>query len=173
MRVSLWRRLNLKLAAVFFICLAAMAAQDSTSYLTPDVLRVGQKLACKCGGCRNTVGNCPMIHCSSSDPKRKRIYEMLKAGMSDQQIVNTFVREEGVSALSSPPTDTWGGLVSWAMPGFALLIGFWIWLRYVRGNQQEPVPLTEHDRAAMERFRSELEGDPEEREGVAGKPEVK
>ena len=173
MRVSPWRRSNLRTAAALFVCLAPMAAQDSTSYLTPDVLRVGQKLACRCGGCRNTVGNCPMIHCSSSDPKRKRIYEMLKAGMSDQQIVDTFVKEEGVVALSSPPTDTWGGVVSWVMPGIALLIGFWIWLRYVKGNQQEPAPLTEQDLAAMERFRNQIDSDLDEHEGVTGKPELK
>ncbi len=31
------------------------------SFLTPDVVRVGSRLACRCGTCRNTVGDCAMF----------------------------------------------------------------------------------------------------------------
>jgi cytochrome c-type biogenesis protein CcmH/NrfF len=153
---------NQKLLLAFFLCFSASMAQDPTSYLTPDVARVGERLACRCGGCRNTVGNCPMLHCHSADPKRQRIHEMKKAGLSDDAVVNTFVREEGVVALSSPPSGSIGGLITWVMPGIALIIGFFIYLRYVRGNQQAPAPLSPADLAAMERFRTQIDRDLEE-----------
>lgn len=103
-----------------------------------------------------------MLHCHSADPKRQRIDEMKKAGMSDDAVVNTFVREEGVVALSSPPSGSIGGLITWIMPGVVLLIGFYVYLRYVRGNQQTPAPLSPADLAAMERFRGQIDRDLEE-----------
>ncbi len=153
---------NKKLLLTFLLCFSALVAQDPTSYLTPDVARVGERLACRCGGCRNTVGNCPMLHCHSADPKRQRIHELKKAGLSDDAVVNTFVREEGVVALSSPPSGSIGGLITWVMPGVALMIGFFIYLRYVRANQQTPAPLSPADLAAMERFRAQIDRDLDE-----------
>ena len=95
-------RFSGKLFAAFLLALATLFAQDITNYLTPDVARLGSRLACRCGGCKNTVGDCPMLHCGSADPKRHRIYEMKQRGLSDDEIVNTIVREEGAAALSGP-----------------------------------------------------------------------
>ena len=39
------RRSSLKLAVAFLATLAALVAQDPTSYLTPDVMRVGELMA--------------------------------------------------------------------------------------------------------------------------------
>ncbi len=151
------RRSNLKLVLAFFVALAALVAQDPTSYLTPDVTRVGDKLACRCGGCRNTVGNCPMLRCSSADPMRRRIHEMKSRGMSDGDIVNTIVREQGIVALSAPPAGSLGGLITWIMPGIALLLGFFVYSTYVRRNRKQPEPLTPLDQATIDRFRSQID----------------
>ncbi|MGA8025884.1 MAG: cytochrome c-type biogenesis protein CcmH [Bryobacteraceae bacterium] len=118
---------------------------------------MGGKLACRCGGCRNTVGNCPMLHCSSADPMRRRIYQMQKQGMDDSSIVNAIVREEGIVALASPPTEGLGGIITWIMPGVALLIGFFIYSRYVRRNRKEPEPLSAGDRAMIDRYRAQMD----------------
>jgi cytochrome c-type biogenesis protein CcmH len=149
--------LNLKLLVAFLIPLAAIIAQDPTSYMSADVLRVGDKLACRCGGCRNTVGNCPMLHCDSSDPMRHRIYAMQAKGMSDKAIVDKIVREEGIVALASPPAEGFGPVLTWVMPGVALLIGFWIYSMYVRRNRKEPEPLNAMDRAVIDRFHVQIE----------------
>lgn len=151
------RRCNLKLLIAFFATLAALVAQDPTSYLTPDVMRVGDKLACRCGGCRNTVGNCPMLHCGSADPMRRRIYEMQRKGMSDGNIVNTIVREEGIVALAAPPAQGFGGVITWIMPGVALLIGFFVYSWYVRRNRKNPEPLSSTDQATIDRFRAQID----------------
>jgi len=155
-------RISWKLAVAFCLCFAALLAQDPTSYLTPDVARVGDRLACRCAGCRDTVGNCPMLHCHSADPKRQRIHELKSKAMTDDEIVNTFVREEGVVALSSPPSESIGGLITWLMPGVVLLIGFYIYMRFIRSNRHAPAPISHDDQALLERYRSQLGDDMDE-----------
>jgi cytochrome c-type biogenesis protein CcmH len=158
------KRSSLKLATLFLATLAILIAQDSTSYLTPDVTRVGGRLACRCGGCRNTVGDCPMLHCGSADPMRHKIYDFKQMGMSDDAIVSQIVRQEGIVALATPPTEGIWPIVTWVMPGIALLLGFFIYSRWVRRNQQTPAPLSPVDEATLNRFRqqidSELEDEP-------------
>lgn len=151
------RRCNLKLLLAFFVTFGALIAQDPTSYLTPSVMRVGDKLACRCGGCRNTVGNCPMLHCSSADPMRRRIYEMQRKGITDNDIVNAIVREEGIVALAAPPAQGFGGVITWTMPAVALLLGFLVYSWYVRRNRQQPQPLSPVDQATIERFRTQID----------------
>jgi cytochrome c-type biogenesis protein CcmH/NrfF len=148
---------NLKLVAIFFLTIAGLIAQDSTSYMTPDVTRVGQRLACRCNGCRNTVGNCPMLKCESADPMRHKIFAQKQKGMSDDAIVNQIVQEEGIVALATPPTEGFGPILTWVMPGIALLLGFLFYSWWVKRNQQTPAPLTDVDKATLDRFRSQIE----------------
>ena len=151
------QRFSLKLVLAFFAVLAAVLAQDSTSYLTTDVIRVGGKLACRCGGCRNTVGDCPMLRCGSADPLRHRIYSMKTKGMSDTAIVNEIVREQGIVALASPPAEGLGPIVTWVMPGVALAIGFCIWWVFVRRHRKQPEPLTPIDESLIDRYRTQID----------------
>ncbi len=162
----LLRRSSLKLAAIFFVTLAGLIAQDSTSYLTPDVTRVGGRLACRCGGCRNTVGDCPMLRCSSADPKRHRIYEMKQTGMSDDAIVGRIVQEEGIVALASPPSQGVWPILTWIMPGIALVIGFLIYSSWLKRNQHEPAPLSAADKATLERHQGQIDKELEDEPSV-------
>jgi cytochrome c-type biogenesis protein CcmH len=144
------------LLAVLLLSAVAVFAQDVASLTSPDVLRVGQRLACRCGGCRNTVGTCPMVRCGSSDPLRQRIYNMKQTGASDDDIVNTIVREDGIVALAAPPGEGLG-LLTWVMPGVVLLIGFFVYQRWVRRNQKDPEPITAVDQAVLDRFHTQIE----------------
>jgi cytochrome c-type biogenesis protein CcmH/NrfF len=98
-----------------------------------------------------------MLHCSSADPLRHRIFDMKKRGMSDDAVVNTIVREEGVVALSSPPSGSIGGVITWIMPGVILLVGFFIYSSYVRRNRKAPEPLSPVDQATIDRFRAQID----------------
>jgi cytochrome c-type biogenesis protein CcmH/NrfF len=158
------QRFSPKLLLAFFAVLAAALAQDA-SFLSPDVIRVGAKLACRCGGCRNTVGDCPMIRCSSADPLRHRIYNMKAKGMSDGDIVNSIVRAEGIVALASPPAAGLGPIVTWVMPGLVLVIGFFVYSAFVRRHRKEPAPLSEVDEKLIERFRAQIDSELEESDG--------
>jgi len=98
-----------------------------------------------------------MLRCSYSDPMRRRIYDMKSHGMSDQAVLSTIVREQGVVALSSPPASSFGGLLTWIAPAVALLIGFFIYSSFVRRHRKAPEPLSPVDQAMLERFRTQIE----------------
>jgi cytochrome c-type biogenesis protein CcmH/NrfF len=152
------RRWNLKLLAAFFFSFAFLVAQDPTSLLTPGVLRVGGRLACRCGTCRNTVRDCPMLRCGYTEPMRAHIKQLQDNGASDEAIINTIVREQGVVALAAPPAEGWG-LFTWLMPGIALVGGFLVYSWWVRRNRREPQTVSEGDRAVLDRFRDQIESE--------------
>ena len=134
--------------------------QTATTYVTPEVRRVGDKLACKCGACNNTVGTCPMLECHYSLPAREKIAQMQRAGASDQSIVDSFVKESGLSALASPPAEGFN-LLGWVMPFIALALGLGavaIWFkRFFRRKSATAPELPEIDRKYQERMDRELE----------------
>jgi cytochrome c-type biogenesis protein CcmH/NrfF len=142
------------------LAIAPLYAQDPTANLTPGVVRVGSHLACRCGTCRNTIATCPMLHCESSGPMRARIKQMQEQGTSDDAIIKTIVQEQGVVALAAPPAEGWG-LFTWVMPGIALLLGFFVYSWWVRRNRQQQLdpPLTEVDRAVLDRFRDQIDSE--------------
>jgi len=152
------RNWNGRLVAAFLLALSFLIAQDPTSFMTPDVARVGSRLACRCGGCRNTVGDCPMLRCHFADPMRHRIRDMQKAGMTDDEIVRDIVREEGIVALASPPTSGWG-LFTWVMPFLAAGLGLWFYTLWVRRNRQAPEGTPEVDSELLNRFRDQIEAE--------------
>jgi cytochrome c-type biogenesis protein CcmH len=96
-----------------------------------------------------------MMRCESASPLRHRIAQMQAQGMKDDAIVASIVKEEGVVALAAPP-PTGFGLFTWIMPGVALLLGFFIYQRWVRRNQKTPVVTTE-DQAMIEKYRTEID----------------
>ena len=149
------RRYSPKIAAAFFLFIVVVVAQDMTSYLTPGVARVGAKLACRCAGCKETVGQCPMLHCGSADPMRRRIYDMQARGMNDDAIVKTIVQEQGVIALAGQQPLDW---IAWLMPPIVLMLGFAVYTTWVRRNRPSPVaPLTAAEQAMLDRFRTQID----------------
>jgi len=153
------RQFSIKFVLALAGSLGVIYAQAAPeSFLTPDVVRVGTRLACRCGTCRNTVGDCAMLHCGYCSPKRERIYDMKQQGQSDDQIVNTFVKEDGIVTLASPPSEGLGPIVTWVGPGIALFLGFGIYSWYVRRNQQKaPAVLMPADQAVLDRFSAQID----------------
>jgi cytochrome c-type biogenesis protein CcmH/NrfF len=98
-----------------------------------------------------------MLRCSSADPKRHRIYDLKQTGMSDDAIVGQIVQEEGIVALASPPSQGVWPILTWVMPGIALLIGFLIYSSWVKRNKQEPAPLSAADKATLERHQGQID----------------
>lgn len=130
MRLS---RSSLSLALLTGLCLA----QSSSQYLTPEMRRVGDKLACLCGSCKNTVGTCPMIECHYASPARQKIVQMQKAGATDASIVNNFVEADGNKVLAEPPNEGFN-MLAVATPIIALVLGvgliWWFIRRYRKPN---------------------------------------
>jgi cytochrome c-type biogenesis protein CcmH/NrfF len=123
-----------------------------------DVIRVGKRMRCKCGGCNDTIAACSMLQCESSKPGKEQIAKMQALGMTDDQIVNSFVQSEGADILLSPPSP-YGWLVPYAaiLPGLALI---WMFIRKYR----KPKPLVEVgtieiDDPALEKYKDQIEKD--------------
>lgn len=128
------RRLRNSLALV--VLAVAALAQTASQKPSMDVRRVGARLACQCG-CKDSVATCSMLECSFSKPAKERIARMLAVGMTDDQIVQSFVREYGPGIYLAPPS-AFGWIVPYAGVGFGLVV-IWMFLRKYR----KPSPLAE------------------------------
>lgn len=91
----------------------ATAAEKPNS----DVVRVGKRLRCKCG-CGDTIASCSMLQCEYSKPGKEQIAKMQALGMSDDQIIRSFVQNFGADILLSPPSP-----FGWIVPYLAILPG--------------------------------------------------
>jgi cytochrome c-type biogenesis protein CcmH/NrfF len=132
---------------------------QAADVIPPEVRRVGARLACLCKTCRNTVGDCTMLECHYSKPARTKIATMLQSGSNDDQVVDSFVKDQGVQALSVPPSEGFNALLSW-MPwiagGMGLLAIAWFINRH-KPQPQSEVP--EIDRAVVDKYRETIEKD--------------
>ena len=126
--LSKWKSSLLLLLAA--LCLA----QDSL--VSPAVRRVGEKLSCLCGVCKNTVGTCDMMGCHYTAPKREQIAGMLDKGMSDQSIVDVIVKEVGLQALSEPPQQGFNAMAL-IMPFIMITLGLYAIYWFIQRNQRQ------------------------------------
>jgi cytochrome c-type biogenesis protein CcmH len=145
--------------AVLLLLLANLSlAQVSSELVSADVKRVGSRLACLCGTCKNTVADCPMIECHYAKPAKQKIDEMAAAGVADQKIIDAFIEEHGLQALAAPPPEGFN-LLGWVMPFVAIGMGLaligWFMRRYHGPGSAVP----EVDDGILERYRDRIEKD--------------
>lgn len=122
--------------AAFFMAVGLVAEAPETAYaqsakttLRDPVLAqrfndISDRLVCQCG-CNEVLRVCSHTNCESAIPMRHSIEKQLKAGKTDDEIVQSFVDKYGLKVLSAPPAKGID-LAAWVMPGFALLIGLLI-----------------------------------------------
>ncbi|MDX2267489.1 MAG: cytochrome c-type biogenesis protein CcmH [Bryobacter sp.] len=120
-----------KLKSIFLLGLLATlsVAQNPVDFISPEIKRVGMKLACLCGSCRNTVGDCAMIGCSYAFPARQKIKRLQTMGSSDSNVIAKFMKDDGLKVLAEPQTSGFG-LLGWLMPGLATALGLMAILFY-------------------------------------------
>jgi cytochrome c-type biogenesis protein CcmH len=145
---------RLKSLALLVMLATLSIAQNPMDFVSPEIRRVGMKLACLCGSCRNSVGDCSMIACGYAFPAKQKIKQLQTMGASDQNIIGRFVKEQGLKALVEPEA-TGFGLLGWLMPGFALLLGLialGIYLKRFRAPL--PAPAVQVAPAALAEYES-------------------
>ena len=143
----------------FLVLVVAVAALAQTASEKPsvDVRRVGARLQCQCG-CKDSVATCSMLECHFSKPAKERIAQMQSVGMSDEQIIQSFVREYGAGIYLAPPNA-----FGWIIPYAAALAGiFPIWL-FIK-KYRKPKPMTdlgemEIDDPALAKYKDQIEKD--------------
>ena len=131
----------------------AALAQTASEKPSADTRRVGARLACQCG-CKDSVATCSMLECHFPKPAKLRIAQMQAVGMSDEQIIQAFVRDYGPGIYLAPP-NAWG----WIVPYSSVLLGLaMIWL-FVK-KYRKPRPLAEiGPDPALDKYKDQIEKD--------------
>jgi cytochrome c-type biogenesis protein CcmH/NrfF len=123
-----------KVALGLVLTLGIAQAQMASKNQKVDVLRVGSRLACQCGGCSDTVATCSMYGCWSHTAKEK-IAKMQAAGISDSAIIDDFTKAYGKGIYRGAP-NTFG----WLVPYLILALGAAAVILFVRHARRRPKP---------------------------------
>jgi len=158
---SVLGRLPFALALLAAVLAVAALAQTAAEKPSVDVRRVGARLACQCG-CKDSVATCSMLECSFSKPAKERIAQMQAVGMSDEQIIQAFVRDYGPGIYLATP-NAWGWIVPYAAVGLGLVM-IWLFMKRYRkpqaleeiGAGPEGAPI---DDPALEKYKDQIEKD--------------
>ncbi|HKI94634.1 MAG TPA: cytochrome c-type biogenesis protein CcmH [Gemmatimonadales bacterium] len=131
----------------------------------PRIIAIEKKIRCQCG-CNLDVYTCRTtdFNCTTSPKMHAEVVALYRRGDSAQQILNTFVAENGQAVLMAPPARGFN-LIAYLFPGVVILIVgavlAFVLMRRQRGaamvaaaTEPEPGAL---DPAEAERLRAELE----------------
>jgi cytochrome c-type biogenesis protein CcmH/NrfF len=148
--------LRLKNRLFVRVIAAAALAHSASEKPSVDVRRVGARIACQCG-CKDSVATCSMLECHFSKPAKERIAQLQSVGMSDEQIVQAFIREYGAGVYLAPP-NAFGWIVPYASLGVGIVV-IWLFMR----RYYKPKPMTdlavEIDDPALAKYKDQIEKD--------------
>jgi cytochrome c-type biogenesis protein CcmH len=119
---------------------------------------VGSKLMCICG-CQQVLTECNHIHCPSSVPMRAEVNEKLTAGMTDDQLLKSFVEKYGTAVLAAPAFSGLFNKTAWLTPFAALVIGLAglvFYLRRIKRTSAPPAPATTEPSRYDQKIEDEL-----------------
>jgi cytochrome c-type biogenesis protein CcmH len=145
---------RLILAAILTVAALAQTASEKPSV---DVRRVGAHLACKCG-CTDSVASCAMLECPFSKPAKEKIAQMQAVGMSDDQIIQSFVREYGASVYLAPP-NAFGWIIPYSMVAVGLFVIYLFIKKYRKPKPIANLGTIEIDDPALEKYKEQIEKD--------------
>jgi len=99
------------------IMMVAAIGQTATEMDSPQINRIADKLKCNCG-CNQSMACVMPPGCPVCKTNKAKMVNMQKSGMSDQQILDQFVAENGKDILVVPP-----GIAGVLGPYVALTLG--------------------------------------------------
>ena len=114
------------------VMVAAALAQTAGDLDTPQVNRVAAKLKCNCG-CNQNMACVMPPGCPVCKMNKTKIFGMQKSAMSDQQILDQYVAEQGKDILVIPP-----GATGFATPFIVLALGVLVVFWTIRRMMQKP-----------------------------------
>jgi cytochrome c-type biogenesis protein CcmH/NrfF len=80
--------------------------------------KLNHQMMCSCG-CGQVLGECNHVGCPDSPVQLAELRTAINAGMSDQQVLDSFTAKYGATVLAAPRTHGFD-LVAWIAP-FAVL----------------------------------------------------
>ena len=118
------------------IMMAAAIGQTATEMDSPQINRIASKLKCSCG-CNQNMACVMPPGCPVCKTNKAKMVNMQKSGMSDQQILDQYVAENGKDILVVPP-----GIAGVLGPYVALTLGLglviWTIRRLMRPGPSSP-----------------------------------
>jgi cytochrome c-type biogenesis protein CcmH/NrfF len=157
-----WLQCTEALLLAVAVCFSVGAASPTSRLNT-----LSHRLMCQCG-CAQLLGECDHVGCPDRDKELSELSTEIAAGLTDQEILNSFVSKYGMTVLAAPPAKGFD-LVAWIAPfavfgaallGTILLIRRWGGLG---GKPQvaaaEPAFVDPAERERIERIRRETGSD--------------
>jgi cytochrome c-type biogenesis protein CcmH/NrfF len=123
------------------------------------VRRVAHRLACQCG-CKDSVATCSMLECHFSKPAKEKIAALQAQGMSDKDILDIFVKENGIGVLLDEPS-AFGWIVPYVMIGLGLVV-IWLFVRKYTGKARLATAgggTIEIDDPALSKYHAQIDKD--------------
>ena len=149
--------LRLKNSLFVLVIAAAALAQTASEKPSVDVRRVGARIACQCG-CKDSVATCSMLECHFSKPAKERIAQLQSVGMSDEQIVQAFIREYGAGVYLAPP-NAFGWIVPYASLGVGMVV-IWLFMRrYYKPKPMTDLGAVQIEDPALAKYKDQIEKD--------------
>ncbi|WP_348260733.1 cytochrome c-type biogenesis protein CcmH [Telmatobacter sp. DSM 110680] len=120
--------------------------------------KLNHQMMCSCG-CGQVLGECNHVGCPDSPVQLAELRTAINTGMTDQQVLDSFVAKYGATVLAAPRTHGFD-LVAWIAPfavfaaallGTILLVRNW---SVGKSEAQQPVSSPEMD-AIHDRIRRE------------------
>ena len=108
------------------IMMVAALGQTATEMDSPQINRIAAKLKCSCG-CNQNMACVMPPGCPVCKMNKAKMVNMQKSGMSDQQILDQYVAENGKDILVVPP-----GIAGVLGPYVALTLGLGLVLFTIR-----------------------------------------
>jgi|ERR1035437_2688936 cytochrome c-type biogenesis protein CcmH len=146
-----------KSSLLALIVAVAALAQTASEKPSVDVRRVGARLQCQCG-CKDSVATCSMLECHFSKPAKERIAQMQSVGMSDEQIVQAFIRDYGMAIYLAPP-NAFGWIVPYATVGFGLVLVVVFLRKYIKPKPMTDLGVIDADDPELAKYKDQIEKD--------------
>src|SRR5664279_1646071 len=144
-------------SSLLILALAVGAlAQTASEKPSVDVRRVGARLRCQCG-CPDSVATCSMLECHFSKPAKERIAQMQSVGMSDEQIVQAFIRDYGMAIYLAPP-NAFGWIVPYALVGFGMVV-ILLFIRKYKPKPMTDLGVIDVDDPELAKYKDQIEKD--------------
>jgi cytochrome c-type biogenesis protein CcmH/NrfF len=131
-----WIKVTQALLLAVAVCFSVGASDSSARY---D--KLNHQMMCSCG-CGQVLGECNHVGCPASPVQLAELRTAMNAGMSDKQILDSFVAKYGATVLAAPTTSGFD-LVAWIAPFavfLAALLGTILLVRHWSIGRKEAAP---------------------------------
>jgi cytochrome c-type biogenesis protein CcmH/NrfF len=104
---------------------------------------LGGKIMCSCG-CAQMLLKCNHVGCPNSDQMIRELRANVKSNKSDEEVLNWFRKNWGITAVVEPSTHGFE-LLAWVLPAAGLGLGFLLVLVLIRSWKMKPAPVAAAD----------------------------